>query len=137
MKCGHRKWHNLNFLIQSLYFWFHTLELNNVLLTEMSIYVSHICYKFPRNRNANTKMENQSTPLNNEQVQLHCNYKRNKKLALEVHRITDDTSLREITFVTAWHTRAGHSPLHHSKARAYTRLLSSLYFHNISNIPKK
>jgi len=50
-------------------------------------------------------------------VQLNCNYKRNKRLALEVHRITDDTSLREIMFVTLWHTRAGHSPLHHAKAR--------------------
>jgi len=61
----------------------------------------------------------------------------NKKLALEVHRITDDTSLREITFVTSWHTRTGHSPLHHAKAHVYTRLFSSLYFHNISNIQKK
>jgi len=94
-------------------------------------------------------------------VQLNCNYKRTEKLALEVHRITDDTSSRAITFVTSWHTRArhlplhnakawekslslhhgiqepGHSPLHHAKAQAYTRLLSSLYFHNISSIQKK
>jgi hypothetical protein len=49
-------------------------------------------------------------------VQLNCNYKGNKKLALKVHCVTDDTSLREITFVMSWHTRVGHSPLHHAKA---------------------
>jgi hypothetical protein len=42
MICGQRKWHNLNLLIQSLYFWFHALELSNVLLTQMSIYFSYI-----------------------------------------------------------------------------------------------
>ena len=52
-------------------------------------------------------------------MQLNCNYKRNKKLALEVHCKTDDTSLRAIMFVTSWHTRAGHSPLHHAKACVY------------------